>query len=96
VARRRESYTQIVAVVVRFTKDAQADFDDLPATIQGRVTAVVERLRSWPAVSGTKALRGQWAGHDRVRTGDWRVIFLVVTPHLIVVRIKHRREVYDD
>jgi mRNA-degrading endonuclease RelE of RelBE toxin-antitoxin system len=85
-----------VPVDVRLAKDAQADFDELPATIQGRVTAVVDRLRNWPAVSGTKALRGRWAGHYRIRTGDWRVIFLVVMPHLIVVRIKHRREVYDD
>jgi mRNA-degrading endonuclease RelE of RelBE toxin-antitoxin system len=85
-----------MAVAVLLAKDAQADFDDLPATIQARVNTVVERLRNWPAVSGIKALRGQWAGHYRVRTGDWRVIFRVVTPHLVLVRIKHRREVYDD
>jgi mRNA interferase RelE/StbE len=83
-------------VEVLLAKDAQADFDDLPATIQERVAHVVDRLRDWPAVSGAKALRGQWAGYYRVRTGDWRVIFRLVTPHLIVVRIKHRREVYDD
>jgi mRNA-degrading endonuclease RelE of RelBE toxin-antitoxin system len=84
-----------VPLVVLLAKDAQAYYDDLPATIQGRVAAVIERLRQWPNVSGAKPLRGTWAGHHRIRTGDWRVIFRVVTPHLLVVRIKHRRDVYE-
>jgi mRNA-degrading endonuclease RelE of RelBE toxin-antitoxin system len=78
-----------------------ADLDALaravaPLVAEERVAHVVERLKDWPAVSGAKALRGHWAGHYRERTGDWRVIFRIVTPPLIVVRIKHRREVYDD
>ena len=85
-----------MTVAVLLAKDAQTDYDDLPATIQVRVSAIVERLRNWPTVSGAKALSGQWAGHFRIRTGDWRVIFRVVTPRLVVVRIKHRREVYGD
>jgi mRNA-degrading endonuclease RelE of RelBE toxin-antitoxin system len=85
-----------VTVAVLLAKDAQTDYDDLPATIQERVSAIIERLRNWPTVSGAKALSGQWAGHFRIRTGDWRVIFRVVTPRLVVVRIKHRREVYGD
>jgi mRNA-degrading endonuclease RelE of RelBE toxin-antitoxin system len=47
-------------------------------------------------VSGTKQLRGDWKGHFRIRTGDWRVIVRPVTPVLLVVRIKHRSEVYED
>jgi hypothetical protein len=43
--------------------DAQADFVDLPVTIQERVTAVVERLKRWPNVSGAKPMRAGWAGH---------------------------------
>jgi mRNA interferase RelE/StbE len=85
-----------MAVALLIAKGAQADYDDLPATIQARVNMVIERLREWPSVSGAKPLRGPWAGHYRIRTGDWRVIFRVVTPRLIVVRIKHRREVYED
>jgi mRNA interferase RelE/StbE len=85
-----------MAIAVLLAKDAQADFDDLPATIQARVNTVIERLKQWPNVSGAKPLRGEWVGHYRIRTGDWRVLFRVVTPKLLVVRIKHRREVYDD
>jgi mRNA interferase RelE/StbE len=81
---------------VLLAKDAQTDFDALPATIQERVARVVERLKQWPNVSGAKPLRGQWTGYHRIRTGDWRVVFRVVTPRLLVVRIKHRRDVYED
>jgi mRNA-degrading endonuclease RelE of RelBE toxin-antitoxin system len=64
--------------------------------IRARALQIFERLASWPAVSGAKALSGAWAGHYRIRTGDWRVIFRVLTPQIIVVRIKHRSEVYED
>ena len=84
-----------MAVAVQLAKDAQADYDDLPATIQARVNAVFERLAQWPNVSGAKPLRGDWAGHYRIRTGDWRVLFRLVSPVLLVVRIKHRSEVYE-
>jgi mRNA-degrading endonuclease RelE of RelBE toxin-antitoxin system len=85
-----------VAVVVLLAKDAQADIDDLPVTIQARVNGVIARLRQWPNVSGAKPLRGDWAGCFRIRTGDWRVIFQPISPNVLVVRIKHRSEVYDD
>ena len=83
-------------MTVLLTPEAKRQFDDLPVPIQARVLRIFERLRGWPQVSGVKPLSGQWAGHYRIRTGDWRVVFQVVTPRIIVVRIKHRSEVYED
>jgi mRNA interferase RelE/StbE len=83
-------------VTVLLTPDGQRDFDELPATIQARVLRVIERLRDWPEISGAKPLRKEWSGHHRIRTGDWRIVFRVVTPKLIVVRIQHRSAVYED
>jgi mRNA interferase RelE/StbE len=74
---------------------AQADFRKLPASMQARVLKVLERLREWPAVSGAKPMRDDLVGHYRIRTGDWRVLFQV-KGDVIVVRIAHRRDVYDD
>jgi len=82
-------------VTVLLSPEAQREFDALPVVIRLRVLGVFERLAAWPEVSGSKALSGGWAGHFRIRTGDWRVIFRVVTPKVIVVRIKHRSEVYE-
>lgn len=83
-------------VIVLLEPEAQAEFDALPVVIRGRVLKIFERLAAWPAVSGAKALSGGWAGYYRIRTGDWRLIFRVVSPRVIVVRIKHRSEVYED
>ena len=83
-------------MVVLLAPDAQRDFDKLPVTIRARVLKILERLREWPEVSGARALSGDWADHYRIRTGDWRVIFRVITPNLIVVRIRHRSQVYGD
>jgi mRNA-degrading endonuclease RelE of RelBE toxin-antitoxin system len=83
-------------VTVLLSPEAQGEFDALPPTIRARVLRVFERLRDWPRISGAKPLSGDWAGHFRIRTGDWRVIVRVVTPAIIVVRIKHRSEVYED
>ena len=81
---------------VLLSPEGQADFDALPATIQARVISVVDRLAKWPNVSGAKPLRGEWKGHHRIRTGDWRIVFRVIAPDVIVVRIMHRSKVYEE
>jgi mRNA interferase RelE/StbE len=81
---------------VVIARQALADVANLPLTMRVRFDAVVTRLQSWPAVSGAKPLRGEWKGHHRIRMGDWRVIFQVVQPNVIVVRIAHRSTVYED
>ena len=76
--------------------EAQRDVLALPVTMRARFDDVVTRLEAWPAVSGAKPLRKELKGHYRIRMGDWRVIFHVVRPNLIVVRIAHRSTVYED
>lgn len=80
---------------VILSKEATEDFENLPRVIQARVIKIFERLENWPNVSGAKQLTGQWSGCWRIRTGDWRVIF-EVQDDVIVIRIAHRKEVYDD
>ena len=59
--------------------------------------AIVHRLESWPDVSGAKPLRGDLAGHYRVRTGDYRVQFhLSGRDTLIIEKVGHRDGFYDE
>ena len=74
---------------------AQAEFMALPRSIQARVNSIFIRLQDWPAVSGAKALRGNLAGHFRLRTGDYRVQFFINGETLIVEKIGHRDGFYD-
>jgi mRNA-degrading endonuclease RelE of RelBE toxin-antitoxin system len=72
-----------MATVV-LTLSASADFQGLPLPIQARVAKIVERLRAWPHVSGSKRLGDELAGKHRLRTGDYRVQFYVETTRTVV------------
>ncbi len=85
-----------MAVTVKLSDAAKAEFVALPAAIKGRINSVFARLVMWPAVSGAKPMRGSLQGSYRVRTGDYRVIFTVVGDTLTVTRVGIRRDVYED
>jgi mRNA-degrading endonuclease RelE of RelBE toxin-antitoxin system len=80
---------------VELTPEAQSNFESLPLTLRIRVDTILHRLANWPAVSGAKPMRGALKGHYRIRTGDWRVLF-IVSENVIVVRIAHRSTIYED
>lgn len=61
-----------------------------------RVQAVIELLASEPRPPAATQLIGG-AGEWRVRTGDYRILYEIHGDQLLVlvVRIGHRREVYE-
>jgi mRNA interferase RelE/StbE len=81
---------------VELTPEAAEQFDRLPVTIKDRVSRLRERLANWPEVGGAKALSGNLAGWYRLRTGDYRLRFRVQGETIIVDKIGHRREFYED
>lgn len=83
-------------MTVRIAPEAEADLEVLPVIIAARLENILDRLEKWPDVSGAKALGGEWKGHHRIRTGDWRVIFRVSGREVLIVRIMHRSKVYED
>lgn len=82
------------------TPDAAAQLEALPVVPHVRVLKVLDRLASWPVVSGAKPLRGVLAGQYRVRTGDYRVQFAVsgkgAAAVVSVVKVGHRDGFYDE
>jgi mRNA-degrading endonuclease RelE of RelBE toxin-antitoxin system len=81
---------------VELTVDAVVQLGKLPSPIVGRVDDVVRRLRGWPHISGVKRLAGDLKGSFRIRTGDYRVIFRLEGPRIVIWRIANRRDVYED
>ncbi len=81
---------------VIITEEAQDQAERLPKAIHSRVLRLVEQLEKWPEVSGAKPLSGNLAGWYRLRTGDYRVRFRVQGETVIVDKIGHRREFYED
>jgi len=84
--------------MARITYEPQAaeQLTRLPNAILRRLAALIERLEKWPEVSGAKPLRGNLAGHFRVRTGDYRVQFRVEADEVIIERVGHRDGFYED
>ncbi len=73
------------------------DIPSLPATAKRQMRAAIDRkLGSHPVEFG-KPLRYSFKGARRLRVGDYRVIYTIEPPDVVViVKIGHRREVYAD
>jgi mRNA interferase RelE/StbE len=80
---------------VSLTREAVEGLEDLPLVIHARVLSLLERLATWPAVSGAKPLSGPLAGRYRLRTGDYRLQFRVEGQAVIVEKIGHRDRFYE-
>ena len=58
-------------------------------------TAIENKLASHPIEFG-KPLRYSLKGARRLRVGDWRVIYKIEPPDVVlIVKIGHRREIYE-
>lgn len=81
---------------VTYEREAVEQLAGLPNVVLARLENIVRRLQNWPDVSGAKPLRGDLAGHYRIRTGDYRVQFRVVGDEVLIERIGHRDGFYED
>lgn len=76
----------------------QQDIPALPITINNRIKkAIEERLLIAPLAFG-KPLRYSFKGHRSLRVGDYRIVYRIDAKahEVIIVIIKHRKEVYDE
>jgi mRNA-degrading endonuclease RelE of RelBE toxin-antitoxin system len=81
---------------VELTPGAARQLEALNNPIHGRVLRLLARLERWPEVSGAKPLRGELAGHYRLRTGDYRIQFYVAGDLVVVQKIGHRDGFYEE
>lgn len=78
---------------IEVTRAAQRDLTALPKSVFKRVDAKIQSLAEDPHPRGTKKLEDNLF---RVRIGDYRIIYQVVsdTITIAIIRVRHRREVY--
>lgn len=62
-----------------------------------RIVGAIELLSVDPRPPGAKMLRSGEHGRWRVRVGDYRIVYAAADDRLLVLvlRVAHRREVYD-
>lgn len=80
---------------IEFKPSADKALQRLPAAVQRRVVAAIERLSGNPRPAGAIKLEGQERTY-RVRVGDYRVIYDIHDDKLIVLvlRVAHRKDAY--
>ena len=81
---------------VEFTTAAAKEIRKLEPQIRRRILAGIVELEREPRPRGARKL----AGYDnawRVRVGDYRVLYEVIDAQVLVtvVRVAHRRDVYE-
>lgn len=81
---------------IEFTSAAARQFRKLPSQAQWRLKERIDRLADNPRPPGVVAIKDS-SGALRLRVGDYRVIYRVEDERLVilVVRVGHRREVYE-
>jgi mRNA interferase RelE/StbE len=84
-----------MAYTIEFLPSAFKELEALPARIRAQIARRVAALADEPRPANAKMLQGQ-ERYFRIRSGDYRVIYMIEDDVLVVVVIKvgHRQEVY--
>ena len=73
----------------------EQDIPALDPPVRNRIRSAIEkRLGRHPEKYG-QPLRQSLSGLRKLRVGDWRVIYLIRGSEVWILRIGHRREVYQ-
>jgi len=82
---------------VEFELDAIEDLDQMSPVVRDRILRKINWLALNFEQSAPQSLKSNLSGFYKLRIGDYRVIYEVEpeTQVLVVVRVGHRREIYD-
>lgn len=71
------------------------DIEDIPENIKSRIRKAIEQRIGVDPVKAGRPLQKSLVGHRKMRVGDYRVIYRVKGNTIIILKIGHRREVYE-
>jgi mRNA interferase RelE/StbE len=79
---------------IEFTKSAQKEISKFPPTDGARIARAVDKLSADPRKGNVRPMVGSKSW--RLRVSDYRVVYDIIDDKLIIliIRIRHRREVY--
>ena len=68
----------------------------LPVAVKAQIKKVIEDRLTVDPVRFGKPLRYSLKGHRRLRVGDYRIVYRIESRTVLVVGIKHRKDIYDE
>lgn len=79
-----------------FDISAEKDLDKLSKEIVRKIANVINKLATDPRPSGVKKLQASNENLYRVRSGDYRIVYVIAEEIKIINirRIRHRKDVY--
>lgn len=82
---------------IAYTTQALRALARMPRNIATRIQVKIEQFAADPAslANNVKALAGEASGTFRLRVGDYRVIFSDRGVVLFVLKVGHRRDIYE-
>ena len=78
-----------------YHRHAAQDLPSISKDNQNRIKHAVENKLGRAPQDFGEPLRRSLKGHWKLRVGDWRVIYKIEGKTVIVLRIGHRREIYE-
>ncbi|NOS79766.1 MAG: type II toxin-antitoxin system RelE/ParE family toxin [Nitrospira sp.] len=76
-----------------YTHRAIKDIDTLDTSVKQRIGKTLQRYEQNP-LAHAEPLKQSELGSYRFRIGDYRVVFDLEGPEIIVLRVGHRRDIY--
>ena len=84
-----------MAYNIFFSLKAAKEFQKLDKEIQKRILKKLKEYALSENLSEAKRLTNPKLGTYRYRIGEWRVIFDIENKELQVLKVGHRKEIYD-
>ncbi len=83
-----------MAFEIAYKKSVEKDVAKLG---KGEAKQILDKIEKDLSVraDGYPVLKGPFAGLRKLRVGDYRVIFAILGQQVLVLKIGHRREIYD-
>jgi len=83
-----------LAYSIAYKKSVEKDLASLGKAEARRILDKIEKeLTTRP--DACPSLKGEFAGLRKLRVGSYRVIFAILKQEVLVLRIGHRRDVYE-
>ena len=84
-----------MAYNITYKKSVEKDLSRLGKPEARRILDKIEKELSARA-DNYPLLKGEFAGLQKLRVGDYRIIFAILEQEVLILRIGHRRDIYKN
>lgn len=81
--------------IIKYHKNLKEDLNKLDKFSRSRIKKVIETRLLIDPIKYGQLLKGTLKGFRKLRIGDYRVIYKIVKMEVIILGIRHRRDIYD-